>query len=445
MKNKNKIFLSIIITIFAIFLSSCSGIIGYGVLIWNDNEHKISDGTVVPVYLKSNISKVYVIRKPDSKEKIEIPLWQLTSPEKKSKAVRRSEKYLEYKNTYAKSAIDGLPIRSDKVNTSKQVYRLRKNEIVRILYKGNGIAPQKGGVPLEGEWLHVITSEGTEGWCFSYNLRLFKMKVEDVVSQNSVITEDIEEETDTLIEEIINTIWYPEYFGSMLSKKQIDLEYFNTTYKFNTGYTTGTISISLPELELEFPYAGVTKIKEKEYEFNGTTLQLSVRSTKSIVLKYGDENSISKTYNLVSLGEKNIEQIISEEIERRQNEYKLISSSGPDFKSGNYGKISFNDGSKFVWSGFNKLVPSVIPSDAKGNGRIEIKYFVPVELKSSWDGILTFYFEGIEKEVNFFYKKEVNGIRLTAGNVTKRYESKSGRNISSVSLSNNSMVLFFQK
>ena len=47
-------------------LSSCSGIIGYSVVLWNISEQKISDGTVVPVYLKSNISHVYVIEAPDS-------------------------------------------------------------------------------------------------------------------------------------------------------------------------------------------------------------------------------------------------------------------------------------------------------------------------------------------------------------------------------------------
>ena len=136
MKIFHKLGTAIFLSVLSILMFSCSGIIGYGVLLWNDTEHKLSDGTVVPVYLKSNISKVYVIGLPDSKEKVEVPLWQLSAPEKKSKAIKRAEKYAEYKNMYAKSAIDGLPIRADKVNTSKQVYRLRKNETVKTLYKG---------------------------------------------------------------------------------------------------------------------------------------------------------------------------------------------------------------------------------------------------------------------------------------------------------------------
>ena len=90
-------------------------------------------------------------------------------------------------------------------------------------------------------------------------------------------------------------------------------------------------------------------------------------------------------------------------------------------------------------------MPSVIPAKAKGRGFVEIKYFVPSELKSAWDGVLTFVFEGSNKEINFFYKKEENGIRLTAGNVLKRFDSKTGREISTVSLPSNSIVMFFQK
>ena len=135
---KNRFFL-FAFSLFMLIFSSCSGIIGYGVLLWNVGEKEIPDGTVVPVYLKSNISKVYVIGVPETKEKIEVPLWKLSAPESKSKALKRAQKYSEYKGKYAFCILDGLPIRAEKVNTSKQVYRLRKNEVIRTLYKGKGL------------------------------------------------------------------------------------------------------------------------------------------------------------------------------------------------------------------------------------------------------------------------------------------------------------------
>ena len=43
-------------------LVSCSDkIMGYSVVLWTIPEHQIESGQVVPVYIKSNISHVYVL------------------------------------------------------------------------------------------------------------------------------------------------------------------------------------------------------------------------------------------------------------------------------------------------------------------------------------------------------------------------------------------------
>ena len=39
--------------LFIFALTSCSGIIGYSVVLWNIGDQKITDGTVVPVYLSN--------------------------------------------------------------------------------------------------------------------------------------------------------------------------------------------------------------------------------------------------------------------------------------------------------------------------------------------------------------------------------------------------------
>ena len=53
---------------------------GYSVLLWSVPESGLSDGDIVPVYIKSKISGVYVIGIPDTEDKIEVPLWQITDP-----------------------------------------------------------------------------------------------------------------------------------------------------------------------------------------------------------------------------------------------------------------------------------------------------------------------------------------------------------------------------
>ena len=116
--------------------AGCSGKMGYGVVLWSIPEQNLYDGEIVPVYAKSNISKVYIIGLPDSKQKFEVPLWQISAPESKRKAHKTASYYAEYRRQYARAAVDGLPIRAEPVNTANQVYRLRLNEMIKILYKG---------------------------------------------------------------------------------------------------------------------------------------------------------------------------------------------------------------------------------------------------------------------------------------------------------------------
>ena len=138
---------------------------GYSVVLWTIPEQQIKSGDIVPVYIKSNISHVYVIGTPAG-EKIEVALWQLTEPVKKGKVKNIAARYAENAATYASVKLDGLPCRAEPVNTAKQVYRLRKGEVIKILYKGNGQAPMAGKNALEGDWYRILTDDGTMGWCF---------------------------------------------------------------------------------------------------------------------------------------------------------------------------------------------------------------------------------------------------------------------------------------
>jgi len=114
--------ISVCLLIFALFCTSaCSGKMGYGVVLWSIPEHGLFDGAVVPIYVRSNIGKVYIIGIPGSKQKIEVPLWRITDPESKGKALKTAQRLAEYRRQYAVAALDGLPIRTEPVNTAKRV------------------------------------------------------------------------------------------------------------------------------------------------------------------------------------------------------------------------------------------------------------------------------------------------------------------------------------
>lgn len=434
--------------------SSCGKNLGYSVLLWSNSEHEIADGTLLKVHIKSNISQVYVVSIPGSKEKFEIPLWQATEPESKSKALKQQKRFSEFEHTYATVKLDGLPVRADAINTSKQVYRLREGEIIRCLYRGSGAAVTNGKGNMEGEWLRVLTEAGTFGWCFSHNLAIFKAEGFDVASANeksSIKMDDLKGTVNgdtAIIRSLIEKRWYPESFASMIKVGRIDVNRMNPSFGFTFGINieensdsvfAGTAVLNTENAGGNWTYTDITKKAEKEYEFKGANLKMSIRGAGSdtMILQYSEKGR-PKQETLVALTE-DIESLIEKELARRQTELKRIASAGPVFKSSNYGTIKFNNENSVTWSNYKLLQPSIISSKALGSVTVTLDYFIANSLKSSYDGVITMHFTGMEDGVNFLYKLTDTGLRLEDaskapvkdGVVTSRSASP--------------MILFFEK
>ena len=62
-----------------------------------------------------------------------------------------------------------------------------------------------GGKPLPGEWFKILMNDGTQGWCFSYNLALFQMDKNGQQIGGEVI--ETSEEVDTRFDELIKNSW----------------------------------------------------------------------------------------------------------------------------------------------------------------------------------------------------------------------------------------------
>ena len=387
-------------------LTSCSDISGYGMLLWSIPEYDLSDCDVVPVYIKSNISQTYVIGIPGTEEKIEVPLWQITDPVSKRKCEQKAERYLPLRHMYARVVLDGLPIRADAANTAKQVYRLRENEIIKVLYKGNGAAVMAGtNNQMQGEWYRVMASDGTMGWCFSYNLRIFDetdAPVQEVVE---------EEQVDEYLEAALSSKWYPDYYSDMVKRGQVSVERMRSLSAFDPGRDSGTIRFDYDDISVTYPYDGITTTSEFVYRFNGAPFIMTIKKTGYIVLQYTDDSGKPQAFDLVTLGS-SVDDIISSELERRASEYEMIRQFGPAFSSSNYGDLTFNAGNSFSWTGWKQLVPSVFESGIGTTGNVSIKYFVDKSLAFSYDGVLTFVFSSSGKEYNFLYKREDTGLRL---------------------------------
>ena len=432
--------LFVLLCLCAPLFTSCSHLMGYGVLLWDLPEQNLQDGDILPVYIRSNISHVYVVGIPgksskDKGSKIEIPLWQITQPQSKGKAVKLAAKYAEFKHQYARVALDGLPVRNGPVNTSKQVYRLRKNEVIKLLYKGKGQIVMAGKTPLAGDWLYVLTKEGTTGWCFSYNLRQFATGPGGVAIGDQ--TESIQKQN-PLLDAVLAKHWYPDYYASMLNSGHIDPDSMNPEWGFDSGVGTGTTKLDLMTLHRSWPYTGITQNASGDYKFNDIPLVMTIKNDSFIVLSYTDEDGKPVDYNFITI-DTDIAAAVQAEKDRRAAALAALVAFGPSFKSSNYGQLTFTADNGFTWTGYSLLVPSVIPQAARGGGTVLIKYFLSKSFTSSYDGVLTFHFEGVDSDINFLYKIEDNGLRL---------EDATGANFNAntvVSRGISPLILFFAR
>lgn len=403
-------FASIILFVILVF-SSCSHKMGYSVLLWDYPEEKLQDGEIVPVFIRSNISQVYVIEIPHSKERRELPLWQLTTPQSRGKAAKTATHYSGYLHQYAYSRIDGLPIRADASNVARSVYRLRQNEIIKILYEGKGQPVMAGeGMELDGKWLYVLTTDGTRGWCFSYNLVQFETDASGKpIGGDSVIAQA--DDDDNVFGNVVSKTWYPSKFRSLINDGTVDLTVINPSYHFSIDVANSRVSLNLSEVHEFWEYRGHTITSTGAYQIKDVPVLITPINDNFIVVRYTGSTGRPQDFDFVSVNEP-LEDVIAAERERRVAEYEKLYDAAINYTSLNYGTLDFNDDYTFSWRGYNLLVPSLIPSRAGSTGTISMNYVLSKQLAQTYDGVITFKFFNTDSELNFLYALEENGLRL---------------------------------
>jgi hypothetical protein len=416
------------------YLSSCSKRLGWGVLLWDVQNPTIPSGTLVPVYIKSKIDSVYVIGipkefqiKPEKKtdpiiDKKEIPLWQIRFFSNKSKARAFVKEFAGYAGLYAETLQDGLPIRSEPDNGARRVYRLRQGQVIKVLSKAEGSPAMSGSKPLPGEWLEVLTDDGTIGYCFSYRLRIFETEAGKNLS--SVQTNTINLENDPTLESILSKSWAPDWYKDMLDNQTIDLDTFTEQWGFFPSLDTGVIHLALPDFDKTYTYRAITMVDANSWRFEGTPLVLTLRNEDLLAVQYEINGGTQKT-SLFVLLPMSVSDVIAQEKERRLKLIETIVHQGPVFQSETYGRLSLSFDGSFQWEGFDLLVPRIIPQTTGGTGTISMRLFIRESIRTTYDGAFTMYFntQGVDGQpaqsepgktisVNFLYKVEPGSLRL---------------------------------
>jgi len=409
MNNCKQIF-SIFLTLFIVLITSCSRM-GWGILLWTTEEPQIVSGTVLPVYIRSNIDGVWVVGIPETSNKMEIPLSQLEFAGSKRKAERRALEFAPFAQTYAENMQDGLPIRDYPDNGSRRVYRLRPGEIIKILEKAEGNPPiSTTGDPLPGDWFLVLTGDGIRGYCFSYRLKIFEHNEGPLLTAPALRRETT---PDPDLDMVLSRIWSPDFYQQMINSRRINIAELEKHYRFDPGQDTGIARIILPDIEREFIYEGIYSDGERAWRFEGSDLQMNLRTNTTLAVQFLEGTGSRRTLLFAALGA-DIDDVIVQENNRRETLFMTIYNSGPVFTSNNYGTIAFTESRGFTWTGFDLLVPHLIPSLSGGTGRVYMDVFLSASLAERYNGAFTFKLTDVtpNKNLVFMYALDSQGLRL---------------------------------
>jgi hypothetical protein len=445
----------------AALFGSCSSRLGWGLVLWTAPEGPIAAGSIVPVYIKSNIQKVYVVGVPNLKgkykgKKIELPFWQVELYSRRGKAVSRVKAMGDNVSLYMIAARDGLPLRDKPTNEAKRVYRLREGQTVKVLEKSVGDVVSTGGQVLPGSWYLVLAGDGTKGYIFSYALRLY-----DEAKEGPPVLASAKQALTGRVDLIFSRSWRPEYFQEMLDDGRIDLDYFTLRYGVFVDAVRRQVRIELPAASQVFNYAGISEA-EGVYAFEGTPLKIKIESDKSMICSWveakADEvsvqadavavadaaaaaastakaesssDSVVEGYSSAGSGKSAVFVVLTTdplesirlEILRRQ---KLLTSFvdgvggywGSSQGETGSGIFRINKNGRFTWEKRGSAAAALVPPDAGENGEIAFRLFLDPSIASSWNGVLSLRFDQAEgaknrqKWLDFLYRRSPVGLAL---------------------------------
>lgn len=394
--------LCVVTVIFASFLLACGPeYVGYGLLIWSPDESLASSGSVHPVIEQSQISETYTVELDGST--LEVPLFRLELYADREQAEAAAAEYADVAPLYGRSMINALPIRSEpSTTTENRVYRLGEGETVKIVWRDPEITDIHG---LVGRWYEAITRDGTRGFVFGYSLEVYDSTRDEALVDDG-------DGSDELIELLLADVWRPTSFQDMIDSGKFDLTRFSPSYGLFPFPDEQKLELNMPTYSVVFEYDDIARVGSGRYLAEGTTLQLEFRRNNELGIQFildDDEYRLA----LRQL-EREVREYIDEELERRAEIYEQLYEIGPVLMSNSYGTISLDQSGYFTWTDFTALVPQAIPADAGNAGRISLDVNLGKDLEGSFDGVLTFLFDGINASSapSFLYTKTGDGIRL---------------------------------
>lgn len=443
----------------ASLVGSCSSRLGWGFVLWSTPEGPLTAGSIVPVFIKSNIQKVYVVGVPglkgkDKNKKIELPFWQIELYPTRGRAVERAKAMGANVSLYMIATRDGLPLRDKPTNGAKRVYRLREGQTVKILEKTVGDSVSTGGQALPGSWYLVLANDGTKGYIFSYALRLY-----DEAKEGQPVLASAKRALTGRVDLVFSRSWRPEYFQEMLDDSRIDLDWFSLRYGIFVDAVRRQIRIELPAASKVFNYSGITEA-DGTYSFEGTALKLKIESDKRMTCSWvevaakadegdaqaeaviaddavaqnaaGPVDAVAEGFGSAGSGGSAVfvvpttdplESIRLEAIRRQQLLGSFIDGAGSSWGSAKVetgpGILVLHKNGRFTWRQRGEAASAFLPPEAGESGEVAFRLFLDPSIASSWNGAISLRFDQAEsgpdrkKWLDFLYRRSPAGLVLS--------------------------------
>jgi Bacterial SH3 domain len=397
---------------------------GYGVILWGETNTALQTGVVVPVIGGGTISSSYLVLVPGEKKPREFPMGRVRFFRSKADAAKFSQSFAPYVQSWAVSMKQDpppLPIRDQASQDGRVIYKLKPGQLVKVV----GMSAQRDTIQQYSDyWYEVVTEDGFSGFCFGHFLKSFSTAGDPTMEAQRILSQD--ETLDT----ILSNTWRPDWFREMVARGAIDLAVFRDDVGLFPSPSDMVVKLVLPQYSLDFHYTGVQKLGESTYVFTGSDLRITVLDPERISIYYHYKDQ--RVAGLYTLMKGEVADLITAEQKRRQDIFDSIAARGETLSSSAYGTITLAEGMRFSWSGYQKLVPSLIAADAGGKGRVDFPLHIAKSLAGNYDGVITLVFDhggdaasagsapgSVASStrgyaVSFLYKATSGGVRFTS-------------------------------
>ncbi len=375
----------------ALALVSCGErSLGTGVVLWSDGG-PVATGAIVDVVEESTIEDRYLVRAAAADRREEplpvAPRWRVRVFAEPEQAAEFAARFAEFVDVYAYAVRRGLPVRAQASATAGIVYKLREQEVIKVIARG--AEPEQVG-SFENYWYGVLTEDGTEGYTFGEFLPVFE-SFGDPHAEAARLQAD-----DPGLERALRTAWRPEEFLSMVNRRRFDLLRLRPEYGLFPDPEAGVFRLVTAQREREFPYRAVERVGDGRYVLateggGGSPARFTLRGNGALAFSYVDEGRLV-TEVFVDL-QQEVEELIAGERGRRERLFAALLERGPLLRSGGYGTIELTEEGRFRWRGYEALVPRWVADGLPGTGVVDFRYALGAPLRGAYDTVVTLLFD----------------------------------------------------